>query len=120
MGIAFLGLVGVNTNIIEDRGGFFAGLAGLLLAGRTNSGFPNAGISAELDAIAAVIIGGASFFGGRGKGLGVFAGVLIMGLLRNRLNLLNVSVFWQQLLIGMIIILAVWIDVLRRRAATRT
>jgi ribose transport system permease protein len=51
--------------------------------------------------------------------LGVFAGVLIMGLLRNGLNLMNVSVFWQQLLIGMIIILAVYIDVLRRRASVR-
>lgn len=99
--------------------GFFAGLAALLLAGRTDSGFPNAGIGAELDAIAAVIIGGASFFGGRGTVLGVFAGVLIMGLLRNGLNLNNVSVFWQQLLIGFIIILAVYIDVLRRRAAVR-
>jgi ribose transport system permease protein len=89
--------------------GFFAGLAALLLAG----------IGAELDAIAAVIIGGASFFGGRGTVLGVFAGVLIMGLLRNGLNLNNVSVFWQQLLIGFIIILAVYIDVLRRRAAVR-
>ncbi|WP_421723424.1 ABC transporter permease [Bauldia sp.] len=100
--------------------GCFAGIAGLLTAGRTNSGFPNAGLGAELDAIAAVIIGGASFFGGRGTVLGVFAGVLIMGLLRNGLNLQNVSVFWQQLLIGFVIILAVWIDVLRRRAATRT
>jgi ribose transport system permease protein len=99
--------------------GFFAGLAALMLAGRTDSGFPNAGIGAELDAIAAVIIGGASFFGGRGTVLGVFAGVLIMGLLRNGLNLMNVSVFWQQLLIGMIIILAVYIDVLRRRASVR-
>lgn len=99
--------------------GFFAGLAGLQLAGRTNSGFPNAGLGAELDAIAAVIIGGASFFGGRGTVLGVFAGVLIMGLLRNGLNLMDVSVFWQQLLIGLIIILAVWIDVLRRRASVR-
>jgi ribose transport system permease protein len=51
--------------------------------------------------------------------LGVFAGVLIMGLLRNGLNLMNVSVFWQQLLIGLIIILAVYVDVLRRRAAVR-
>jgi ribose transport system permease protein len=66
-----------------------------------------------------VIIGGASFFGGRGTVLGVFGGVLIMGLLRNGLNLQNVSVFWQQLLIGFIIILAVWIDVLRRRASVR-
>ena len=84
--------------------GFFAGLAGLLLAGRTDSGFPNAGIGAELDAIAAVIIGGASFFGGRGTVLGVLAGVLIIGLLRNGLNLINVSAFWQQILIGLVII----------------
>jgi ribose transport system permease protein len=105
--------------LVYALSGFFAGLAALLLAGRTDSGFPNAGIGAELDAIAAVIIGGASFFGGRGTVLGVFAGVLIMGLLRNGLNLMNVSVFWQQLLIGLIIILAVYIDVLRRRAAVR-
>src|SRR5262245_14023186 len=105
--------------LVYALSGFFAGLAALLLAGRTDSGFPNAGIGAELDAIAAVIIGGASFFGGRGTVLGVFAGVLIMGLLRNGLNLNNVSVFWQQLLIGFIIILAVFIDVLRRRASVR-
>src|SRR5436190_20804064 len=70
--------------------GFFAGLAGLLLAGRTNSGFPNAGIGIELDAIAAVIIGGASFFGGRGTVLGVMAGVPNTGLLRNGPNINNV------------------------------
>ena len=98
--------------------GAMAGVAGLLLAGRTNSGFPNAGIGAELDAIAAVIIGGASFFGGRGTVLGVFAGTLIMGLLRNGLNLLNVSVFWQQILIGVVIIAAVYVDVLRRKAGS--
>jgi ribose transport system permease protein len=106
--------------LVYVMSGFFAGLSALLLAGRTDSGFPNAGIGAELDAIAAVIIGGASFFGGRGTVLGVFSGVLIMGLLRNGLNLMNVSVFWQQLLIGIIIILAVYVDVLRRRAAVRT
>lgn len=115
---------GINVDrillLVYAMCGFFAGTAGLLTAGRTNSGFPNAGFGAELDAIAAVIIGGASFFGGRGTVLGVFAGVLIMGLLRNGLNLQNVSVFWQQLLIGFVIILAVWVDVLRRRAATRT
>lgn len=99
--------------------GFFAGLAGLLLVGRTGSGFPNAGIGIELDAIAAVIIGGASFFGGRGNVLGVLAGVLIMGLLRNGLNINNVSAFWQMILIGFVIIIAVYIDVLRRSAAVR-
>jgi ribose/xylose/arabinose/galactoside ABC-type transport system permease subunit len=100
--------------------GFFAGLAGLLLAGRTNSGFPNAGIGIELDAIAAVIIGGASFFGGRGTVLGAMAGVLIIGLLRNGLNINNVSSFWQMILIGLVIIMAVYLDVLRRKAAVRT
>jgi ribose/xylose/arabinose/galactoside ABC-type transport system permease subunit len=97
--------------------GFMAGFAGLLLAGRTNSGFPNAGEGDELVAISAVIIGGASFFGGRGTVLGVFAGVLVIGMLRNLLNLSNVQVFWQQVLIGVVIIGVVAFDVLRRRLA---
>jgi ribose transport system permease protein len=115
---------GINVDrtlvVVYIISGFFAGLSGLLLAGRTDSGFPNAGIGIELDAIAAVIIGGASFFGGRGNVLGVLAGVLIMGILRNGLNINNVSAFWQQILIGLVIIVAVYIDVLRRRAAVRT
>jgi len=98
--------------------GMLAGLAGLLLAGRTNSGFPNAGIGQELDAISAVIIGGASFFGGRGTVLGVFAGALVIGLMRNILNLRNVQVFWQQVLIGVVIIVVVALDVVRRRAGS--
>ena len=114
---------GVNVEgvlvLVYSICGFFAGLAGLLLIGRTGSGFPNAGIGIELDAIAAVIIGGASFFGGRGNVLGVLAGVLIMGLLRNGLNINNVSAFWQMILIGVVIIVAVYVDVLRRNAAIR-
>ncbi len=114
---------GINVDrtlvVVYMISGFFAGLSGLLLAGRTDSGFPNAGLGIELDAIAAVIIGGASFFGGRGTVIGVLAGVLIMGILRNGLNINNVSAFWQQILIGLVIIFAVWIDVLRRRAAVR-
>ncbi|SDG32765.1 ABC transporter permease [Pelagibacterium luteolum] len=114
---------GVNVDrvlvLVYMISGFMAGLGGLLLAGRTDSGFPNAGIGLELDAIAAVIIGGASFFGGRGTVIGVLAGVLIMGLLRNGLNINNVSSFWQMVLIGAVIIFAVWIDVIRRRAAVR-
>lgn len=98
--------------------GMFAGFAGLLLAGRTNSGFPNAGLGQELDAISAVIIGGASFFGGRGTVLGVFAGALVIGLMRNVLNLHNVPVFWQQVLIGVVIIAVVYLDVLRRRVGS--
>ncbi len=85
---------GINVDltlvVVYMISGFMAGLSGLLLAGRTDSGFPNAGIGIELDAIAAVIIGGASFFGGRGTVLGVLAGVLIMGILRNGLNINNV------------------------------
>ena len=115
---------GINVDgvlvFVYAASGFFAGLAALVMAGRTGAGYPNLGIGAELDAIAAVIIGGASFFGGRGTVLGVFAGVLVMGLLRNGLNLMNISAFWQQTLIGFIIILAVWIDVLRRRQASRS
>ena len=99
--------------------GLMAGVAGLIMAGRTNSGFPNAGQGMELEAIAAVIIGGASFFGGRGQVLGIFGGVLIMGLIRNGLNLNNVSSFWQQIMIGAIIVFAVFIDVLRRDLGTR-
>ena len=115
---------GINVDriliVVYTLCGFLAGIGGLILAGRTNSAYPNAGLQSELDAIAAVIIGGASFFGGRGTVLGVFAGVMIMGILRNGLSLMNVSVFWQQVLIGSIIILAVYIDVLRRQLATRT
>lgn len=99
--------------------GSMAGLAGLIMAGRTNSGFPNAGIGIELEAIAAVIIGGASFFGGRGTLIGVFGGVLVMGLINNGLNLNNVSVFYQQVLIGIIIVVAVSVDVFRREVSKR-
>jgi ribose transport system permease protein len=111
---------GVNVNriltLVYSISGGLAGVAGILLAGRVNSGYPTAGTGAELDSIAAVIIGGASFFGGRGTASGVFFGAIIMGLLRNGLNLMNVSVFWQQVFIGFIILLAVYVDVLRRRA----
>lgn len=110
---------GINVDrtlvIVYGLCGVFAGFAGLLLAGRTNSGFPNAGIGAELDSISAVIIGGASFFGGRGTVLGVFAGVLVIGMMRNLLNLSNVQVFWQQILIGVVIVAVVAFDAFRRR-----
>ena len=114
---------GINVNkiliIVYSLCGFLSGIGALILAGRTDSGYPNAGLQSELDAIAACIIGGASFFGGRGTVLGVFAGVMIMGILRNGLNLMDVSSFWQQVLIGSIIVLAVYIDVLRRDIGTR-
>jgi len=115
--------VGVNVdrviNVVYMLCGGLAAAGALLLAGRTNSGYPKAGAGAELDAIAAVIIGGSSFFGGRGTVIGTFIGVLIIGFIHNGLNLLKVSVFWQEVAIGVIIILAAFIDVLRRRAARK-
>jgi len=99
--------------------GLSAGVAALITAGRTNSGFPTAGNLAELDAIAAVIIGGASFFGGRGTVINAVVGALIIGVIRNGLNLLGVNTFVQLIVIGVVIVLAVQLDVLRTRLESR-
>ena len=99
--------------------GALAAVGSIVLAGRLNSGFPLAGDGAELDAIAAVIIGGASFFGGVGTVWGTLIGALIMGVLRNGLTLLDVSPNWQKVVIGVVIVAAVWIDVLRQRTRKR-
>ncbi|MDR1520840.1 MAG: ABC transporter permease [Planctomycetota bacterium] len=111
-------LSGVNVdrvlNWVFVSAGFLSALAGVVLAGRVNSGYPLAGDGAELDGIAGAVIGGASLFGGEGTVVGTMIGVLIMGVLRNGLNLLNVSSFWQKVVIGVVVILAVWVDVLRR------
>lgn len=93
--------------------GLAAGVAGVLVAGRTDAGSPTAGQLLELDAITAVIIGGASFFGGRGSVAGVVAGALIIGVIRNGLNLLDVTPFWQQVAIGALVIASLELDVLR-------
>ncbi len=95
--------------------GVLAGLAAVILTGRMNSGFPLAGVGAELDSIAAVIIGGASFFGGVGTVWGTLISALLMGVLRNGLNLLDVSANWQTVVIGTVIVWAVWMDVVRLR-----
>lgn len=95
--------------------GLTAAAGAIVLAGRMNSGFPLAGVGVELDSIAAVVIGGASFFGGVGTVSGTLAGALIMGVLRNGLNLLNVSAAWQTVVIGIVIVAAVWVDVVRQR-----
>jgi ribose transport system permease protein len=99
--------------------GLAAGLAGLITAGRTNAGYPSAGQLDELAAISAVIIGGASFFGGRGTIGGAIAGVLIFGVINNGLNLLNVSTYLQLVAIGVIVVVAVELDVVRRRLEDR-
>lgn len=95
--------------------GLFAAVAGLLLAGRLESAQPQAAAGYELDAIAAVVIGGASLAGGVGRISGTFIGALVLVVIRNGLNLLNVTSFWQQVVIGLVIALAVGIDVLRRK-----
>lgn len=97
--------------------GLLAGLAGVALATRLDSSQPSAAVGLELDVIAAVVIGGASLSGGVGKIPGTIVGVLIIGVLRNGLNLLSVSPFVQQVVIGVVIALAVMVDVLRRREA---
>jgi ribose transport system permease protein len=96
--------------------GLLAGLAGVVLATRLDSSQPSAAVGLELDVIAAVVIGGASLSGGVGRVPGTVVGVLIIGVLRNGLNLLSVSPFVQQIVIGVVIALAVMVDVLRRRS----
>jgi len=87
------------------------------MASRLSTGQPTAGMSYELDVIAACVIGGASLSGGEGTILGAIIGALIMGVLRNGCNLLDVSAFWQQIAIGTIIIIAVLSDQYRKHKA---
>ncbi len=90
--------------------GALAGLAGVVLASRITTGQPNAGIGYELDAIAAVVIGGTSLIGGVGGVGGTVLGALLIGVLNNGLDLLNVSSYYQQVIKGVIIVGAVWLD----------
>ena len=107
-------LSGVNVKkikmLVYMLSGGLSGLAAIILTARLNSAQPIAGIMYELDAIAATVIGGTSLMGGEGTILGTLVGALIMGVLRNGLNLLNVSSFIQQIVIGSVIILAVLVD----------
>jgi ribose transport system permease protein len=100
---------------VYTAAGLLAGVGGLVLAARLNSAQPTAGGGVELDVIAAVVIGGASLAGGAGTVAGTLTGALIIGVLRNGLNLLDVSSFWQQVVIGAVIAAAVMVDTLRRR-----
>jgi ribose transport system permease protein len=105
---------GVNVErlrrILYTLSGGLAGLAGLIFMARVNAGDPTAGLSYELTAITAAIIGGTSLFGGKGSILGTMVGALIMGVLQNGLNLLAVQSYYQQIAIGAVLILAVYID----------
>jgi len=107
--------VGRQKAMLYALAGCAAGLAGMLLAARLDSAEPQAGDGYELDAIAAVVMGGASLAGGEGTMAGSLIGALIMGVVRNGLNLLNVSAYWQKSAIGAVILAAVLVDVSRRR-----
>ena len=98
-------------------GGTLTGLAGMIEASRLMTGQPTAGQGYELQAIAAVVIGGGSLNGGEGSVVGTLIGAFIMGLLSNGADLLNISNYWQQVIIGSVIILAVTLDELRKRRA---
>lgn len=95
--------------------GLMAGISGVVLASRMYSGQPTAGNGAEMDAIAAVVVGGTSMSGGSGKIGGTIIGALIIGFLNNGLNLLNVNSFWQYVVKGLVILLAVFVDFLRNK-----
>jgi len=95
--------------------GLTAALGGVVMSARLNCAHPQAGLGYELDAIAAVVIGGTSLMGGEGGVGGTLLGALIMGVINNGLNLLEVNPFWQQAVVGSLIIIAVLLDRLRRR-----
>jgi len=95
--------------------GFFAGFCGLLMASRTITGSPTAGNSYEMDAIAAVVIGGVSMSGGSGKWHGVVIGALLIAVIANGLDILGISSNYQQVIKGLIIILAVFFDIRGKR-----
>ncbi|MEH7098437.1 ABC transporter permease [Neobacillus vireti] len=95
--------------------GLLAGVSGVVMAGRLFSGQPMVGIGFELDAIAAVVLGGTSFVGGRGRIQGTIIGVLIVAVLTNGMTLLNVDFYWQQVVKGIVIVIAVLLDRLRSR-----
>ena len=114
---------GINVQkvkfIIYTYTGIMAGIAGVVIASRLYSGQPTAGDGAEMDAIAAVVVGGTSMSGGSGRIGGTLIGVLIIGVLNNGLNLLGVDSNWQYIVKGLVILLAVYVDYIRNKKAGR-
>jgi ribose transport system permease protein len=109
--------VAFHTTAVYAIGGALTGLAGMIEASRLMTGQPTAGQGYELQAIAAVVIGGGSLHGGEGSVVGTLIGAFIMGLLSNGSDLLGVSPYLQQAIIGAVIILAVTVDEFRKRKA---
>lgn len=96
--------------LIYTLSGLMASVAGIILTSRLNSAQPTAGQAFEMDAIAAVVLGGTSLSGGKGRLFGTLMGALIIGTINNGLNLLGVSSFYQQIVKGLVIIIAVLLD----------
>ncbi|HEY1062292.1 MAG TPA: ribose ABC transporter permease [Daejeonella sp.] len=111
---------GINVTQVKmtvySVSGLLAGLAGILLTSRITTGQPNAGAGFELDAIAAVVIGGTSTTGGKGSIAGTLIGVLLIGVINNSLDLLNVTSYYQQVVMGIIIIGAVVLDSMNQKS----
>jgi ribose transport system permease protein len=107
--------VAFNITCVYAIAGGLTGLSGMIEASRLMSGQPTAGNGYELQAIAAVVIGGGSLRGGEGTVLGTLVGAFIMGLLSDGSDLLGINPYWQQVIIGAVIILAVWLDEVRKR-----
>ena len=114
---------GINVQkvkfIVYTYTGIMAGIAGVVVASRLYSGQPTAGDGAEMDAIAAVVVGGTSMSGGSGRLGGTLIGVLIIGVLNNGLNLMGVDSNWQYIVKGFVILLAVYVDFIRNKKAGR-
>lgn len=114
---------GINVQkvkfIVYTYTGIMSGIAGIIVASRLYSGQPAAGDGAEMDAIAAVVVGGTSMSGGSGRLGGTLIGVLIIGVLNNGLNLMGVDSNWQYIVKGVVILLAVYVDFIRNRKAGR-
>ena len=112
-------MVGIRVKrvkyLIFALSGFFAGVAGIIMLSRTNSGQPTAGKGYEFQVITAVALGGVSLAGGSGKLSNVLAGVFIMGILENGMVLLNISEYVQMVVIGIILLLAVGFDCVQKR-----
>jgi L-arabinose transport system permease protein len=113
-------LAGINVDltkiIIFTAQGFMAGFAGVILASRMTSGQPNAAQGLELDVISACVLGGVSLNGGIATMSGVVVGVLIMGMISNALNLLNVATFYQYVVRGSVLLIAIYLDILKQRS----
>ncbi len=114
---------GINSKKVVKRAflldGIFTGIAALVFMARQASGTPAGGLQYEFDAITAVVVGGTSLSGGSGNVVGTIIGAIIVGIINNVQNLLHINTYWQQVVKGLVILIAVIIDVVTKRAAAK-